>query len=1051
MIEWFIRNPVAANLLMIGILLFGIFSINTRLPLEVFPSFELDRITVTTVFRGATPQSVEDGVTLRVEEAIYDLEGIKKLNSRSAEGVSIVTAEVENNYDARELLSDIKLRVDAISTLPVDAERPTIDLASRVQEVISVVVSGDTDQKELRKLGDITRDNLLKKDGITRIDFDANTDYEIAIEISPSTLKSYNLTLERVARAIQQGSVDLSAGNIKTANGDVLIRTDGQAYSKQEFENIPIIADGSRKAILLKDIATVNDGFEESPLIVLFNGKPAVSMSVYRTGKQSALDIAEKVRGYVDDVKDDLPQGVSIDYWRDNSVVVKNRLSTLTASAMQGGFLVLLLLTLFLRPSVAFWVCLGIPVSFMGAFMLMPYLGVTINLISLFGFILVLGIVVDDAIVTGENIYRHMRQGSDSFTAALEGTREVAVPVTFGILTTVAAFSPLLMIEGVRGDIFAQIPLVVIPVLLFSLIESKLILPAHLRHVKPRREASDLNKLSRIQQKISHGFEDVILKYYRPLLSNALNNKGITIALALAVLTLSISVVKNGHLKFIYFPKIEDEAVLATLTMPSTTGFETTNQYVNHMVDQAKNLQEKHRNPETGESVINYVISFSGATMTEVKPNSGIVAFEVVSPDKRHKEISVAELSNEWREMIGVIPGAERLSMKAEIAQGGKPIDIQLNGENLEHMIEIAEIVKQQLRTYPDVYDIQDSSSGGKEEFNIDLKPAAYPLGITLSNIAQQVRQGFFGFEAQRIQRGRDEVRVMVRFPIEDRSSFEDLYNLPITTADGSTIPLADLATITPSQSPSALYRVNRFRTLNVRADADKKTANIEAIKKELKERLDAAMINYPGIEYEMEGEAKEQKESFGSLGIGMLFVLLAIYTLLAIPFKSYSQPLIVMSIIPLGIVGAIWGHIIMFKSLSIMSIMGMLALIGVVVNDSLVLVDYINKQRRKGLELMEAVLNAGAARFRPIMLTSLTTFAGLTPLLMEKSTQAQFLIPMAISLGFGILFATLITLIIIPVNYVLFENAGTVLNQLKSSIIDMIRTIIKQQSTTKR
>ena len=831
MISWFIRNPVAANLLMIGILIFGIFSINSRLPLEVFPSFELDRITVTTFFRGATPQSVEDGVTLRVEEAIYDLEGIKKINSRSAEGISTVTAEVDNNYDARELLSDIKLRVDAINTLPVDAERPVINLASRVMEVISVVVSGDIDQKELRKLGDMTRDNLLKMDGITRIDFDANTDYEIAIEISPSTLKSYNLTLAKVANAIQQGSLDLSAGNIKTANGDVLIRTDGQAYSKQEFENIPIIADGSRKAVLLKDIATINDGFEESPLIVLFNGKPAVSMSVYRTGKQSALDIAGKVRSYVDEVRDDLPQGVSIDYWRDNSVVVKNRLSTLTASAMQGGFLVLLLLTLFLRPSVAFWVCLGIPVSFMGAFMLMPYLGVTINLISLFGFILVLGIVVDDAIVTGENIYRHMRQGSDSLTAAIEGTHEVAVPVTFGILTTVAAFSPLLMIEGARGDIFAQIPLIVIPVLLFSLIESKLILPAHLRHVKPKREAKDLNRLSQLQQKISHGFEDAILKYYRPLLGKAINNKAITIASAIAIMMFAFSLVSNGHLRFIYFPKIEDEAVIATLTMPATTGFETTNNYVNHMVEQAANLQEKHRDPETGETVINYVISFSGATMTEVKPNSGIVAFEVVSPDKRYKEIGVAELSKQWREMIGVIPGAERLSMKAEIGRGGSPVDVQLNGENLKNMIEVADVIKEQLRTYPDIFDIQDSNSGGKEEFTLDLKPEAYPLGITLSNIAQQVRQGFFGFEAQRIQRGRDEVRVMVRFPIEDRSSFEDLYNLPISTADGSTIPLSDLATITPTQSPSALYRVNRFRTLNVTADADKKNGGFRSNK----------------------------------------------------------------------------------------------------------------------------------------------------------------------------------------------------------------------------
>lgn len=1027
MINWFLKNPVAANLLMVAIVILGLFSLRS-IPLEVFPSFELDIININTSFPGANPSSVESAVTVRIEEAIYDLQGIKRLSSRSSENFSFVTVEVASGTNARELLNDIKSRVDAIITLPTDAERPTVSIAERKREVISVVVAGNIDEKSLREVAERMRDQMLRIDGISTIDYDDIRDYEINIEIDPTTLEALNINLNDVATAINANSIDISAGNIKTNDGDILIRSYSQAYSAEEFGNIPVISTNNDGVVLLKDIANITDGFQQDPLLTLYNNQPAVILDIFRTGQQSAIDVAAKVRDFIEVQQSTLPPNITLSYWRDRSKIVKSRLNTLLKSAWQGGLLVIILLTLFLRPSVAFWVFLGIPIAFTGVFILMPILGVTLNIVSMFAFIVVLGIVVDDAIVTGENIYRHQNMGKSPLQAAMDGTHEVAVPVTFGILTTVAAFTPMLFLEGVRGAIFIQIPLIVIPVLLLSLVESKLILPSHMCHVKPYDKNDKPGRLISLQRKIAAGFENAILTFYQPALEKCLRNKTITLTTALAIMLVIFTYFGSGWMRFIFFPRVESEVVSAYLTMPTTTGFQTTNKNIEEMVKQAQRLQNKYRDPDSGESVITHILSKSGG----INQNNGYVRFEVQSPDERVLDIQVKDIVSEWRKSIGTIVGAERLSFRAELGRSGEPLDIQLKGQNLDDMQTIADQVRQQLKTYSGVFDIQDNLSGGKDEFEISLKPQAFNLGISLNNIARQVRHAFFGAEAQRIQRGRNEVKVMVRYQLDYRSSLNDLYNLPIRLPNGATVKLSEVATITSGSSPSALYRVDRFRTLNTTADADKETVDIEAIKRELTGMLNKLLISYPGITYELEGEAKEQAETFGSIKTTTFLVLLAIYILLAIPFRSYLQPLIVMSIIPLGVVGSVIGHIITGNNLSIMSVLGMVALIGVVVNDSLVLVDYINKKRREGMEVMQAVLTAGAARFRPVMLTSLTTFAGLTPLLLEKSTQAQFLIPMAISLGFGILFATLVTLIIVPVNYVVLENIKALCSNLR-------------------
>ena len=1021
MIAWFARNHVAANLLMISILFFGLFSLSARIPLEIFPSFSTDRINVSVSLRGSTPEDVEQGVAIRIEEAVQDLEGIESISSTSSEGRALVSFEIDSDYDAREMLSDIKARVDAINTFPVDAEKPIVVLAQRKREVIAVTVASIYGEKEIREFAEQVRDDLLRLPGVTQLELSGVRNYEIAIEISQDKLRQYDLSINQVSRAIANSSTDVSSGNIKTQGGDILIRSTGQAYRKNDFARIAIKTNPDGSILTLIDIALIKDDFEETPVRTRFNGKKAAFIDVYRIGQQSAIVVADKVKHYIESRQETLPYGYELSFWDDDSEIVKARISTLTTNAMQGGILVFALLALFLRPSIALWVCIGIPVSFMGAFIVMPFFGVTLNVMSLFAFILVLGIVVDDAIVTGENIYTHLRKAESGEHAAIIGTQEVATPVTFGILTTVAAFLPLAFIEGARGALFAQIPVVVIPVLIFSLIESKFVLPSHLKNIKLRHERSEPSKFEAFQQKFADGFEHAILRYYQPLLELALRNKLATLTAFAGVFIIIVALIMSGWTKFIFFPRIPSETVRANLTLPVGTPFEVTNKFIINMADKAEDLQNKYRDEETGQSVILNILATTGGRGGA--SHSGGVRFEIIPPQNRDTDISSRDLVREWRNLIGVVPGAESLTFRAEIGRSSNPIDVQLTANSLDTLKEVANKVKAHLSTYPTVFEIADSLSDGKEELRIELTKQGKALGLTRVEISRQVRNAFFGAQVQRIQRGRDDVRVMVRLPLNERTSIATLEKLLITTPAGGNVPLSHVAKLIAGQSPSAIRRVDLYRTVNVTADIEKTNTNMTILQADLKSYLDELITQYPGVNHSLEGEAKEQRESFGSLGWALIFVFFIIYGLLAIPFKSYLQPLIVMSVIPFGMIGAVVGHWIMGLELTIMSLLGMLALVGVVVNDSLVLVDFINKKREQSNDLMNAVLIAGAARFRPVMLTSLTTFIGLMPLLFEKSTQAQFLIPMAVSLSFGILFATFITLLLIPVNYMLVEG----------------------------
>jgi multidrug efflux pump subunit AcrB len=1015
MIAWFAKNHVAANLLMISILLAGIFSIKSSIPLEVFPSFESEIVNVTVVLRGSTPEDAEQGVAIRIEEAVQDLEGIEKITSTSVEGAATVRIEADSSTDVRDLLADIKSRVDAINTFPVDAEKPVIAIAQRIRDVISVTISSEYGEKEIREFAEQVRDDLLRLPQITQVSLDAVRDYEISIDVNQSKLEQYQLTLAEISTAISNSSVDISAGNVRTDGGDVLVRNIGQAYRRDEFEKVVIKTNTDGTFLYLEDIAQVTDGFEETPLRARFNGQQGALIDVFRIGNQSAIDVADAVKNYIDERQDTLPQGFKLSYWDDDSEIVKSRLNTLITNALQGGFLVLLLLTLFLRPSIAFWVSIGIPVSFMGAFIVMPFFDISINIMSLFGFILVLGIVVDDAIVTGENIYRHSQTASSGIEAAIKGTEEVATPVTFGILTTVAAFLPLAFIEGQRGALFAQIPVIVIPVLLFSLIESKFVLPSHLKSLRLRSESTKQSRFSVWQQGFADGFENAILKYYKPLLAIAIRNRLTTIALFVGVFILILAFIMSGWTRFVFFPRIASETARGNITMPVGTSFDVVDAYVDKMSKAAKTLQDKYRD-ENGDSIILNTLAITSE-------ENGRVRFEILPADENDSGIGTAQLVKEWRALIGPLPGAESVTFRAEIGRGGDPIDIQLSATDLKTLEKVADEVKARIRTYPTAFEIADSLSNGKEELQIELTAQGYAMGMSNAWVTRQVRDAYFGAQIQRIQRGRDDVRVMLRFPLSERQSISKLNDMLINTPTGGKVPLSHVATLKPGKSASAIKRIDRYRTVNVTADIDKNTTNMTILNADLNQFLAELMSKYPGVSYSLEGEAREQADSFSSLAWGLVFVFFIIYCLLAIPFKSYIQPLIVMSVIPFGAIGAIVGHWIMGMDLTIMSLLGLMALIGVVVNDSLVLVDFINAKVRLGEKAHDAVLMAAQSRFRPVMLTSLTTFIGLMPLLFEKATQAQFLIPMAVSLGFGIIFATFITLILVPVNYLLVED----------------------------
>lgn len=1047
-IAWFARNHVASNLLMLMILVGGILSI-FKIKVEIFPDMTLDIVTISVPYLGASPIEVEEGVCIRVEEAIAGIDGIKRLRSTASEGIGLIVVEVEEFADSRKVLDDIKAGVDRIITFPAETEKPIISEVTTRNRVVSIVISGDTSEKTLKYLAERMRDDLTAMDNISQVDVSGTRRFEISIEVPEENLRRYNLTFAQVASAVRNSSLDLPGGSVKTPGGHILIRTKGQMYTGSQFEEIVVLTRNDGTKLYLRDIATVIDGFEDSDVASRFDNNPAVMLQVFRVGEQGVLDIASTLKEYISEQETALPAGISIATWFDRSVMLEGRMGLLLRNARIGLILVFICLALFLDLRLAFWTTMGIPISFMGAFWVMPYMGASVNMISLFAFILSLGIVVDDAIVVGENIFAYRQKGMNPIEAAVRGVSEMTAPVIMAVLTTAIAFMPLLYLAGVMGKFIRVIPIVVISVLMFSLVESLLILPAHLSSGgKVRREKSELGPIGRLQRLIRNGLDKFIYGRFANFVEKAVEWRYLTVAIAIFVLFSAVGYVASGRLKFVMLPKIDADNVWASLKMPQGTSVDQTRQVVKLIEAAAEQVRADIDKDKAADapSIFKHIATDIGAQPFSSGGDGGPndtggggggahlaeVNIELLSGEQR--STTSAEIANKWRSAVGSIPGISSLKFTSSLFSAGDAINLELSHRDFDTLLKVVESLKNTLSKYAGVIDIDDSFEPGKLELKLALTEEGRTLGFTLADIARQIRQGFYGEETQRIQRGRDDIRVMVRYPLDERQSIADVENVRLRLPDGAEVPFSTVATVKQGRGYASIRRADRRRIVNVTADVDSDVANPTEINENIfAEVLPKLISDYPGLVYNIEGEQREQQETKVSLFSSVFIALLAIFALLAVQFKSYIQPTIIMSAIPFGLVGAIIGHIIMGFDLSMLSVFGIVALTGVVVNDSLIMIDLINRERSDGIEIHQIIRDSATRRFRPIMLTTLTTFFGLAPMLLEKSLQARFLIPMAVSLAFGILFATMITLILVPTLYMVIEDVKALPAKMKN------------------
>ena len=1033
MIAWFAKNHVAANLLMLFLLLAGAVA-GLTMKVEVFPEFSLDMITVTTEYPGASPSEVEEAIIRRIEERVAGLSGIKRIDSTARESLGTVTIEVMKDWPLKKLLDEVKSEVDSITTFPNEAERPIVREVTRRNRVISLAVYGDASESTIKNLAETIKNEIINLPSITQADLSGIKTGEIHMEISEETLRRYGLTLGKVADAVRKGSLDLPAGRVKTLGGEILIRTKGRRYYADEYRDVPILTNPDGTNVTLGQIADLSDGFQDVDLAARFQGKPTALIEVFRVADQNALTVAKTIKEFAEKVRPTLPEGIDIGIYNDRSVMLKSRVDLLLRNMALGLILVSIMLGLFLDVKLAFWVTLGIPISFLAGLWMLPYFDVSINMISLFGFIMVLGIVVDDAIVIGENVFRKYEEGMDPQEGSIEGAVEVGVPVIFAVLTTVAAFWPLLSGTGNMGKIMRNIPIVVILVLLGSLVESLVILPAHLNRSRKRKIRH--RSKQRKEKWVSRGLKWFIRGPYTKMVTFCVRWRYATVAVGIAILLLTAGVWKGGWIRFTFFPKVEGDTLTCSVTMPAGTSVSRTEKVVKRLEETARETIgeiEKERS-DGGEPLLEYMISLVGMHTGGRGPHGGAgqsgshlaqVFVQLLEGEKR--TVSAMDLMKLWRKKVGVIPDAESITFQSDLFSAGNPVEVHLSLDDHEQLLAAADDLKRELEKYPGVFDVSDSFLPGKEEMQLKLKPAARSLGLTLNDLAQQVRHAFYGAEALRLQRDQDEVKVLVRYPEDERRSLGHVEEMRIRTSDGQAVPFGLVAEVTMKQGYASIERAQKLRVIKVTADVDESVANANEVRMDLEKRLLPDMkFKYADLRYTMEGEGKEQKESLADVVQGFSVALFCIYALLAIPFKSFSQPLVVMAAIPFGLVGAIAGHLIMGLNLSLLSLMGMVGLSGVVVNDSLVLIDAANRLREQGLNVQESVIRAGGLRFRAIILTSLTTFAGLTPMLLEKSIQAQFLIPMAVSLGFGVLFATGITLLLVPCGYAILNDVHT-------------------------
>ncbi|MGK0500224.1 MAG: multidrug efflux pump subunit AcrB [Oceanicoccus sp.] len=1017
-IAWFARNPVAANLLMIIIVVVGIGSAS-KLQRAMFPMIAFDMIIVTTAYPGAAPEEVEQGVILKIEEAINDVDGIKRVESDAFESLGRVMIEAQDGVDTARLADDIKSRIDGIAHFPEDAERPIVSQPDVLFPALTVQISGDLDERSMKSLADQVRRDLLAYPEISSADVVGARDYEIGIEISEQLLREYHLTLGDVAQRIAASSLDLPAGSVQTRNGDIMLRTMGQAYVQQDFEQIILKTwpDGTR--LLLGDIANVDDGFIDAQGFAEFNGEYSLGVNIFAMGRQDIIETAEATKAYVAAKRSQLPAGVSLEIWSDTTYYLEGRLKMMVKNLAIGTLLVFITLALFLEIKLAFWVMVGIPVCFLGAMIFLgtAYIDTTLNMISLFGFILVLGIVVDDAIIIGESVYSEQELHGRSIENVINGVYRVSTPATFGVLTTIIAFTPTLFVAGLLGAMPASCGWVVILCLIFSLIESKWILPAHLAHSKPTRNTW-LLKIDRVQQAVNKRLRHFIDNRYSPLLQRCMDYRYSTLAFFLTLLILASGLLTGGVVRTVLSPGMPGEFIKVEIRMSEGSPEERTQQAIRQVITALQQVDSDYKESSGNNGGLVAHIGAYGFDRI-----NGEVNVELTKEDRR--DISTLAVEKLWREQVGTIHGADVLSFQMDDGPSiGPNIALDLMHSDFSVLRQASSELEEQLGRYAGLNDIRNGASDTADEFHLDILPEAEALGLTRFDLGSQLRHAFYGAEAQRVQRGIDEIKVMVRYPRADRENVASLNNMFIRTPDGDEVPFDSVASIEVKQGLLTSTRINFERAAEVTADADIGIVEPAKVMADIESRImPELMTKYPGLRWEISGLSEEENKMAISLLVGFGLALFGIYAVLAIPTRSYLQPLIIMGVIPFGIIGAIVGHWLTGNIMSMMSIMGIIALSGVVVNDSLILVDHVNREVASGTDKFTAVKKAGSRRFRAILLTSMTTFLGLAPMLLEQSSQAKFMVPMAVSLAFGILFATVITLLLVPCLYLVLDD----------------------------
>ena len=1047
-VTWFVKNSVPANLLMFFLIVGGIASYQ-NMKSEFFPAPNINIISINVPYLGASPSEIESSICSKIEDRLQGIPGIEEIISYSTENSGRVAIRIHSTSEFDKILDEVKTVVNSMDNLPVNSKKPIIQEMEMEEKVLDIVIYGNVDESTLLQVTKEINQDIKMLNEVSYTEILGSRDREITIEVSENNLEKYNLNFNQIALAINAGSIDLPGGILSTSKEELLIRTVGQSYNAKEYEKIVIRSQPNGSQLLLKDIATIKDDFVEVDKSYRWNGTPAMFVGINLVGDQDVLKAAEELRTYVNNKKANMPTGIEIDYFYDQARYLQDRINLLYRNFAIGITLVLILLTMFLKPSLAFWVAMGIPISFGGALLILPQVGVTVNVLSAFMFIVVLGIVVDDAIIVGENVFRRrIKFNEDNYTSTINGTMEVLIPVFFGVLTTIAVFAPMLDLAGETGEIWRVFPLTAIPILAMSLIESTTILPAHLNHATDWFKTNFVTfgkLLSRARNFCSDRLYHFVDNFWIPLVHKAMDQRYTAIAVFTGLLLISFSFVAGGWVKWTFFPVLEAEEVSIAFELPEGSPISSTQEILSIIETEALQLKDEI-NSTSPSIIISNVLTTAGEQYYSTEesskgpggftvrststPHIGEVLVILTPADERWNLTGAYDIIDILRQRIGTVAGVERLTYSANIFTAGKPIDFEFQGNNFENLNAAVEQTKKLLSSFSGIHDLNDSNQKGKSELQIELLPSAEVYGITTLDIAKQVRQAFFGEEVQRIQRDDDDIRVMLKFPKEERQTMSTLENMRIRTNQGIKVPLYSVASVQEIEGYSKIKRSDGMRVIEVQADVDiaKNTSgmilqNLLNNENQPKGELAGILNQYQDINFELGGEPKEQAEQLEDIGYKFAIAIFAIYVLLSIPLKSYFKPLIVLSAIPYGMVGAILGHLLFGVNLSVLSLLGIVALSGVVVNDSLLLVVFINRKMEEGFAVKDAVVDSVRTRFRPVVLTSVTTFLGIMPLLFNQSTQVLFLKPMAISLGVGILFSTTIILLLVPVSYIIIND----------------------------